>query len=87
MKAILVIDTPKDCYGCPCYQGMSGDSFCGVLNEDTMINTDTKPKHCPLKPMPQKKILMKFEDRENKEYECLVRGYNKCIDDISGEQE
>ena len=40
-----------------------------------------------LKPMPQKKILMKFEGRENKEYEGLVRGYNKCIDEILGGKE
>lgn len=91
MKTILVIDMPEDCYECPCYQSMSGDSFCGVTNEDTMINTDTKPNWCPLKPMPQK---MADEDgiiSEQKEpTECewdFISGWNACVDEILREKD
>ena len=82
MKAILVIDMPEDCYGCPCYQGMSGDSFCGVSNEDTMINTDTKPNWCPLKLMPQKKEIEWSDSFGKHNYK---KGFNECIDEILGE--
>lgn len=95
MKAILVIDMPEDCYGCPCYQGMSGDSFCGVSNEDTMINTDTKPNHCPLKPFPkfypstsnpQRIECLKQLGMTEKEQHYYELGHDDCIDEILGEE-
>ena len=45
MKSILVIDTPKDCYDCPCYY--EDRDMCEVLNRKAKADSGN-PSWCPL---------------------------------------
>ena len=95
MKAILVIDEmPTECIEC---------QFCRVLADDKITETrciltakrnedgvNTRAEWCPLKTLPQKKDIDKalaFGGYENIIQESLVRGYNACLDEITGETE
>lgn len=80
MKAILIVNVPNG-------YGEITDNEATICLKNWKLDTMLTICNVPLKPMPQKKILMKFEGRENKEYEGLVRGYNKCINEILGEEE
>ena len=109
MKAILITDMPKSCDECMLCDTHeiteNGYDYanCYALHQDIKAKFDSdgrfmikKPKHCPLKPMPEK--LNAFEEwikverphREqyvSKELENQVIGYNRCIDEILVEQE
>lgn len=86
MKAILVIDMPKDCGNCPCV----GEEF-GICQADEK-NRDCDwyktPSWCPLKPMPEKKWVAEWFDRimENNKEHLMSLGWNDCIDEILGEE-
>lgn len=82
-KSILIIDTPRQCYQCPCYTCDSVSSFCQKENRETRGNT--KPDWCPLKPLPEKiqENYILFGDEIV--WEKAV-GYNNCIDEIIGEK-
>lgn len=84
MKAVLVIDMPRNCWGCPCNEVDSdGMSWCNALVKNTIHSNVERQPWCPLRPLPQKRI--------NKD--CLViheiwnEGWNACIDEILGETE
>lgn len=67
MKAILVIDTPKECYYCKLmtndmyckgftpYYAEDGTHITKMCVEDYVMR-GTKHPNCPLKPMPEKKV-------------------------------
>lgn len=63
-KAILVIDMPDSCDGCPLCYGNDISDWCLVMGHfhgDVWGHTTnhTKPDWCPLKPAPEKvKIFM-----------------------------
>lgn len=85
-KSILVIDTPRDCFGCPCYSsGENGVYFCN--KENRIISKQDiekyKPDWCPLRDLPKKKEVRNFclgkGDYEQKSYQ---QGFNSCIDEI-----
>lgn len=84
-KAILVIDMPKSCEDCPCWNADDRKDWCGATNV-TLTGCDIekeRPSWCPLKPMPNKKTIFheyEFEDLMN-------LGWNACIDEILGETE
>ena len=84
-KAVLVMDMPKDCYGCQLgvIADWTNELFCA--GKDKAVNNcipNKKPDGCPLKLMPEK---MAVEDRWfNKDY---AEGWNACIDKILGEGE
>lgn len=53
MKAILVIDMPRNCWGCPCNEVDSdGMSWCNALVKNTIHSNVERQPWCPLKPMP-----------------------------------
>ena len=57
MKAILVFDMPDTCEGCPCcYEGYS---YCPLLRRELGVWAfhTGKPVDCPLKPIPEKKVV------------------------------
>lgn len=74
MKSILVIDTPKDCYECPCYDHEGG--ICQAV-----INWKTDRENgCPLRPLPKKKDVPP-------NYGMMVgdprgEGWNECLDEL-----
>ena len=80
MKAILVIDLPKNCAECKLMflQGI-GEGICNA------VDWEERPSWCPLRPLPQKK--WHEEGRENECEEWMKNGWNECIDAIIGETE
>lgn len=91
MKAILVIDMPKQCYGCDFCQfdGTSYGRVCtrtGVYVQKDGFNI-TKSRHetCPLKPLPQRKEELYYPCNEY--VQTFNEGYNRCIDDMLGDTE
>ena len=84
MKAILVIDMPKNCAKCKLQylQGV-GEAICNA------VDWDERPSWCSLKPMPTKKKPLFDPDHCEIEKEIKIVheiiGYNRCIDEIMGE--
>lgn len=87
MKAILIIDMPKDCERCDCsFDDTDYGLFCSPLKRD-IFGRDEKPSWCPLKPMPKKKnkkdIVIKGKTAEI--LEARFEGWNDCIKEILDE--
>lgn len=79
MKAILVIDMPKDCEHCDLMASFVEDcARCSVTY--TPIRNGKAKKECPLRPMPEKKEP--FYDINIQEYDKRVDGWNDCIEEI-----
>ena len=76
MKSILIIDTPNDCYDCPCYYDERNKCEVIFKNVDDDIE---KPSWCPLKPSPER-----MSWGHSMEW---IDGYNACLDEITGETE
>ena len=53
MKSILVIETPKDCYDCPCYY--EDRDMCEAFDKKAKADSG-RPSWCPLRPLPKWKI-------------------------------
>lgn len=89
MKAILVLEMPKNCLECPLGKNMSiaietcikcPFGKCAIDEE-----TETRPDWCLLKPMPSKKSTIGKES--DNDILCMNAGYNSCIDEILGDKE
>ena len=83
MKAILVIDTPKNCAECKLMflQGI-GESICNA------VDWSRRPSWCPLKDLPSNKEMKgDWENVVDVWVDGANYGYNKCLNDISGETE
>ena len=93
MKALLVIDMPMSCRDCP-FTSQSEESECMALiysKRTHHLNSyeywhDEKADICPLKPLPSKLVPFGYLDVGNEDglYE---KGYNDCVDEITGETE
>lgn len=101
MKAILVIEMPKDCYECN-MSVLAGESHTGQMcfrcvNHPTIMvltKEKTRPDWCPLRELPQKKDyeVLKAGARgygktQNMLSNAHINGYNACIDEILGDKE
>ena len=87
MKAVLVIDIPKNCGVCPIAEyilfengkaRVDAGGNCPI--ENNYIANDKwneRPSWCPLKPMPKK-----HDNVPKHEYEL---GWNDCIEEIEGD--
>ena len=86
LKAILVIDKPKECSECPCFY----DYIRCQAEEDAKVYGEKRPYNCPLKPMPKRMLtLAKINNGEilnNNEIQYM-KGRNDCVDEILGETE
>ena len=85
MKAILVMDMPKNCFKCK----LQDWANCRIVKG--CHTGDTRPDWCPLKPAPQKQDIC---GKYNSEYYAqggkpasYKIGYNACIDEILGDKE
>lgn len=86
MKSILIIDTPTTCAGCPCYDYIHG--VCAITYKDCELRKQAKPTWCPLKELPSnKEIKGDWENVVDVWIDGANYGYNKCLNDISGEKE
>ena len=85
MKAILVIDIPKDCEHCDCsFDDTDYGLFCSPLKRD-VFSRNEKPSWCPLRPMPTPLDLNRYPFNSHS-YD-IAHGYNICLDEIMGETE
>ena len=56
MKAILIIEMPKNCNDCPCayFDAEYVDAdYCGVTADKIKYNAISRPDWCPLRPLPE----------------------------------
>ena len=80
MKAILVVDMPKNCDKCPLINGI----HCMVTREEIEDPWGEIERNCPLKPIPQRKLT---DLEKTTDYSCgWEQGYNACINEILGEE-
>ena len=115
-KALLVMDMPLRCRDCELHKEVSeynelGNCYCGALirtdyDKAFYFHSRRVPKFCPLKLMPNKKIVKEIRSMndivgysinqlgdiftahvELQTETLLSLGYNKCIDEILGEEE
>ena len=79
-KAVLVMDIPNRCGECSLGSYMDSDhTICrGAMR---MSYSDTKPKWCPLKPLPKRQELTFYEPGQD----AITMGWNACIEEICGE--
>lgn len=94
MKAILVVDMPKDCEDCVfgfdyrCY--MTWKQFEEKEDEENGMVAYSIPKWCPLKPcperMPQDMYVFESDALINAANSGYVRGWNDCVEVIDNEQ-
>lgn len=93
-KSVLVIDTPENCYDCPFGTSYCGEleyvGYCELadcLDYDVILMTEehydyeskSRPKWCPLKPLPEKKkeyIVPNDNVESQKRYYC---GWLECL--------
>ena len=93
-KSVLVMDTPENCSDCQfCYELDEGVEACCSISDDDkdtslMKKIDCeygycqgKPDWCPLKPLPEEK---EEECWRSKLSLAWIRGWNDCIDEITG---
>jgi hypothetical protein len=94
MKAVLVVDMPTTCEDCPCcitHENQYGDivsARCGAIYKG-WIDERTFEKHklCPLKPIPRKKQKRTTHEIKGAVKNLIAIGYNRCLDDITGDEE
>ena len=89
MKAVLVIDMPRNCWGCPCNEVDSdGMSWCNALAKNTIHSNVERQPWCPLRPLPQKMTMEKALKMERVgSIKDIYTTWNACIDEIMGETE
>ena len=88
MKAVLVVDMPKNCAECKLMylQGI-GESICNA------VDWEERPSWCPLKRMPEKKetdietdlssgddYISGYKDGYNRGVDA---GWNRCVSELS----
>ena len=84
-KAILVIDMPSCCNECKIRFDDEYSNWCPYDNPEPngvfqYVENITKPKWCPLKPVPEEQDVWYEDERSDWE-----RGYNNCLREITGE--
>jgi hypothetical protein len=73
------METPEDCESCVLHGGIF-HSFCKI-NCRYIEDLSAKPDWCPLKPLPKYKSMEKPGEYEYGK----MHGWNRCIDEITGE--
>ena len=77
-KSILVLDTPENCGKCK----FISEFWCKAINGRRVPENDAIPNWCPLIDLPEK---------DNQDYPAntfdagYAKGWNTCIDEITGE--
>ena len=85
MKAVLVIDMPTTCAGCPCYDYIHG--VCANTYKDCELRKQAKPTWCPLRPLPKHKYGFENNGLSPSDQILVQSGWNDCLDEITGETE
>lgn len=99
MKAILVLEMPKNCLECPCSdigKDCFSNDYCELIANKEIESPYEKPDWCPLKPVPSKKKERYGINRQTstghwetygEKTDSVATGYNACIDEILGDKE
>lgn len=96
-KALLVIDTPENCYECPCFMEV-GWRCQNRMDIDEEVH-DKRPLWCPLKPLPRLEnneqvyqMMTKHSAMCNvgtsTKFSMLrfIDGWESCLDEIEGKK-
>ena len=78
MKAVLVIDMPTTCAGCPCYDYIHG--VCAITYKDCELRKQAKPTWCPLRPLPSFKAV---DLNDTRDVVMFCHGWNDCLEEIT----
>lgn len=82
MKAILMIDLPKDCWDCHLVDEWENCNAIKVTSNKYGMSIKQygkeRPSWCPLRPLPQR-----YDEGAMREQ----KGWNRCLDEILGETE
>ena len=81
MKAILVIDKPIECDGCPCLNYNMW--YCQADPKHRDGGDDYVPEWCPLKPMPER-MKVDYDTISSAEVteKVVAIGWNACLEDL-----
>lgn len=87
MKAILVIDMPKDCWDCHLVDEWGNCEAIKITSEKygmsiKQYSNGERPSWCPLRPLPQK-----MPRNELGNMSLYKSGWNACLKEITGETE
>lgn len=88
-KAVIVIDMPVNCYGCPFGDTHRIYEQCWITKQGIQDDMDDlelyeempRPKWCPLRPLPEKWERQPYNSQSRVDWKI---GYNDCLDDIQG---
>lgn len=83
-KAILILDMPKGCLYCPVGNNISNVLetciICKAVGRTAIDEeTETIPNWCPLKPLPEKKLVTADDTTAAV---AIKYGWNNCIDEL-----
>ena len=87
MKAILVLEMPKNCLECPCSdigKDCFSNDYCELIANKEIESPYEKPDWCPLKPKPEK---IRKQIGETEWQQGFTDGWNSFIDEILGDKE
>ena len=81
-KAILVMNMPSYCDGCPCCCSTEHFfvAYCQVKKK-TLDDIYTKPEWCPLREVPEKQVHNAID---NEFQRGAKNGWNSCVNKILG---
>lgn len=93
MKAVLVIDMPKDCWDCHLVSEFHSCRGTVLQNDFSFRNINNfdkgeRPSWCPLKPLPPKLDANDWHRMFSglfSEREAKGQGWNACLEEITGE--
>ena len=86
MKAVVVIDMPKDCHECPCFR-VENDfptyygEYCSVTRKGL---SGERPLWCPLRLLPSFKAV---DLNDTRDVVMFCHGWNTCLAEITGDSE
>ena len=91
MRALLVIDMPRDCWDCHLVDEWGNCNAIKMTSARYGVsvkqNDKDRPSWCPLKDLPSnKEIKGDWENVVDVWVDGANYGYNKCLNDISGEK-
>lgn len=85
MKALLVIDMPKDCWDCHLVDEWGNCNAIKMTSERYGVsvkqNDKERPSWCPLRPLPERKDVPEYLET-NRDWEAW--GYDQCLAEILG---
>ena len=85
-NAVLIIDMPECCGGCPLMEDDPSGGYC-IAHDDYIDIPDTmggKPDWCPLRKLPDKKDSANLPGRS--QIKAWGNGWNACLDVIEGNE-